>query len=729
MTMSSSSLIGFGLKPKNQMALNQIKNKLPTPMPTLPELGATLADSMSGVTLQSGTAAPNPFSVPDAQDPMAGTFDDDASVLSMGSFGGGLSVGGTSMASGSTNFSKKTQWLTHATKVLRFYGFTTESIQNSNLESERVRRVTILYYLEDDSVKVFEPKIENSGLVGGTVVKRGKHTNTKADPPRDFIPEDFFIGSDVLVNGRMYHICDCDQFTRDNMPDMEMPEEVPSDKFTKSREFRVPTGELISPRVEEAADLMRPRAPDEPDVLEYTAVWEDTSEYGSTKQFKIVFYLEDGSVQLKIATGELKRGRQMFETTVSRQRVLRTVIGSGSLNKLGNNTGGLLASDEFLSIQDFKVGSEVNFQNRPLRLVGCNKATQEWWAARGFDFALTPEYVPPPAAQKARNPQMIEEQEMKAEKLNFFRRQAALATKTLRFAAKDVDGTYTLGIPRSFTVIYHLDDDSMTVIVNSPPNTGMPNGLFLKRMKHLNPETGDYFETGDMRIGSRVNLPTAQLEVIEMDVFTEKFLNGEFEGNSDVEAAFAKLKEKIQQSRYDIHDMFLVGDRDRDGVLTSQDFRALVDRVFGTGTLANNEIFELFRTFDRNDSGQISYNEFVETVLDEDAWNYVHHPSNEVMDPEGIDTYVNKLWSRQMDGKKEKAVERSMKQLTQFVYQMGDVKINEMFRYFDTDGSGTVSAEEFQHVLKERIFMNDNDIAIIMEKIYPRGPVYSPLPA
>lgn len=56
-------------------------------------------------------------------------------------------------------------WLwCRALQVLRFYGYFQEAVTESNIENHRVRRVVLMYYLEDDSVQVTEPKQDNSGI-------------------------------------------------------------------------------------------------------------------------------------------------------------------------------------------------------------------------------------------------------------------------------------------------------------------------------------------------------------------------------------------------------------------------------------------------------------------------------------------------------------------------------------------------------------------------------------
>jgi len=51
--------------------------------------------------------------------------------------------------------------------VLCYSGFFKESVVESKTESYRIRKVTIYYYLEDNSVQIIEPKMMNSGIPQG----------------------------------------------------------------------------------------------------------------------------------------------------------------------------------------------------------------------------------------------------------------------------------------------------------------------------------------------------------------------------------------------------------------------------------------------------------------------------------------------------------------------------------------------------------------------------------
>lgn len=53
------------------------------------------------------------------------------------------------------------------TQVLKFDAWYQQTVNESQLEHYRVRHVSMYYYLEDDSIAVNEPQVENSGLPQG----------------------------------------------------------------------------------------------------------------------------------------------------------------------------------------------------------------------------------------------------------------------------------------------------------------------------------------------------------------------------------------------------------------------------------------------------------------------------------------------------------------------------------------------------------------------------------
>lgn len=100
-------------------------------------------------------------------------------------------------------------WVKLDKQVLRFYGYFKESVVESRFENYRIRKMIILYHLEDHSIMISEPKQENSGTPQGVFLKR--QMILKQDGSGlPMLPSDFRIGLDVGILGRSIRINDCD---------------------------------------------------------------------------------------------------------------------------------------------------------------------------------------------------------------------------------------------------------------------------------------------------------------------------------------------------------------------------------------------------------------------------------------------------------------------------------------------------------------------------------------
>lgn len=75
------------------------------------------------------------------------------------------------------------------------------------------RRFIITFYLNDDTVMVYEPQQRNSGIVSGKFLEKMKYKNPRNDL-KFFEPADFIIGRDVVINSYDFHITGCDLRTR-----------------------------------------------------------------------------------------------------------------------------------------------------------------------------------------------------------------------------------------------------------------------------------------------------------------------------------------------------------------------------------------------------------------------------------------------------------------------------------------------------------------------------------
>ena len=104
------------------------------------------------------------------------------------------------------------KWISQDKKVLSFEAYFKETVYESRLEHYRVRRCVIQYFLEDDTIKISEPREENSGMPQGNFLKRGKVVQEGIGG--GFVTwRDLKIPGDLSLYGRVFRVTKCDDFT------------------------------------------------------------------------------------------------------------------------------------------------------------------------------------------------------------------------------------------------------------------------------------------------------------------------------------------------------------------------------------------------------------------------------------------------------------------------------------------------------------------------------------
>lgn len=93
---------------------------------------------------------------------------------------------------------------------MRFDAYFKQTVHESQ-EQYQLRRVRILFFLEDDSIVVIEPPVENSGIPQGVLIKRQKLPKSSTEY---FGVRDFNLATNVTFYSKTFRIVDCDNFTR-----------------------------------------------------------------------------------------------------------------------------------------------------------------------------------------------------------------------------------------------------------------------------------------------------------------------------------------------------------------------------------------------------------------------------------------------------------------------------------------------------------------------------------
>lgn len=180
-------------------------------------------------------------------------------------------------------------------------------------ENFRSRKCRINYYLEDDTIVIFESKIENSGIPQGIFLKRHK-LPFPDDQTKYYTWKDLNVGMNFNVYQRVFRIVDCDEFTRrfyqNEGHHLNAPEGYPEDLFAHTRAMinfkqTPPDQAEMKNYIEVQLKGGRPNKRlesflnNDRKVLSFNILWEDKSFDGGDKYFVLGYYLSDGCVEVK----------------------------------------------------------------------------------------------------------------------------------------------------------------------------------------------------------------------------------------------------------------------------------------------------------------------------------------------------------------------------------------------------------------------------------------------
>jgi len=130
------------------------------------------------------------------------------------------------------------KWLKYDRQVLCFNAYFQEPVVEDANENFRMRKCIIYYYLDDDTIHIIEPRIENSGIPQGIFLKRHKLPFPE-DQSKYYTWRDLNVGINLNVYLRVFRIVDCDDFTRrfysNEGVSLNAAEGYPTDLFAHTR--------------------------------------------------------------------------------------------------------------------------------------------------------------------------------------------------------------------------------------------------------------------------------------------------------------------------------------------------------------------------------------------------------------------------------------------------------------------------------------------------------------
>eukprot|EP00746_Dinoflagellata_sp_MGD_P074116 gnl/MRDRNA2_/MRDRNA2_29981_c0_seq1.p1 gnl/MRDRNA2_/MRDRNA2_29981_c0~~gnl/MRDRNA2_/MRDRNA2_29981_c0_seq1.p1 ORF type:complete len:762 (+),score=175.42 gnl/MRDRNA2_/MRDRNA2_29981_c0_seq1:63-2288(+) len=519
--------------------------------------------------------------------------------------------------------------------VLRFYGFFKEAVVETNLENYRVRKCVILYYLEDDTCQVNEPRQDNSGIPQGNLIRRHR----LPAPEGGYVkPEDLRIGGDLPIYGKIIRLTDCDNFTREyfNSIGLEQPGgvHIEDDPFHETRsdmKVKAAAQERTYEKLYREVMLggghinenMQQFMENDRKVCRFFAVLDDmaTAQY-ERRPFTILFFLADHTVEIR-EQYPLNCGRDNFPIFFRRGKLRK-----GSVKALGPQDQ-LPKAEELVQSSDLYVGAEVSLVDTKFFIYDADDFTRLYYKqvlghelADKMDVRLPERAVPRPPTPPYTGYGSWDDSMSSVLHLipkvpkKDFHKLYNNDGKILRFTGKFTNPKPE-DVERRFVFNFHLFDDTLSI--HEPPqrNLGIVTGKFLEKGVHLNQKTGRLFEPADLLPGNTVKVFNHEFEITDMDEYTRKFITQDGSGQTvDLQAVLEKVREGMRQQFPHVRDIFRRFDGDHNGVITLQEFKQALQK-FGF-MLGEEEVLVLMRHFDKRQDGQITYNEFCDVVLDED---------------------------------------------------------------------------------------------------------------
>jgi len=438
-------------------------------------------------------------------------------------------------------------WLKHDKQVLRFYAFFQESISERPDENSRYRQCAIMYFMEDGTMRIGEPRQENSGIPQGSFLKR--HRVEKEDKSGYLGPGDFRVGEDVFIYGRKFHITGADRFTRwffdENGIDLGPDEAVVEDQWEKNYKFSKTAekgGLAVSRNVVEAkfqnAYALGIPPPgrkflqfleNDRKVLRFYAFWDDPSLYGARTYFKCHFFLADNTFEVNECHTR-NSGRDDYPNFFKRAPLMKA-------NSVKCYPGMLEPDPVPYTPEDLIVGTSFSVWGRVCWIYDCDDFTQNFYKeyleidqkANVINVETPPlkhtALAPPPhigpgtTEDSLINVQMIRPKPPKQD----LERMMKLTGEVLRFECKMVTGQPEDEIRRLIILYYPMDHEVMVVELQAR-NSGFTGGKFCRKCRMVNPDTGVYFKVTDFAVGRHVTIKSHPLVVIRADEHCLQYL-------------------------------------------------------------------------------------------------------------------------------------------------------------------------------------------------------------
>ncbi|XP_070844225.1 EF-hand domain-containing protein 1 [Chaetodon trifascialis] len=424
-------------------------------------------------------------------------------------------------------------------KVLRFNAYFEENILYSPDEDCRMRPVVIYYYLEDDSMCIIEPMVENSGIPQGKRLKRQRLP--KNERGEHYLWKDLNVGMDLKVYGVKYRITQCDAFTKEFLERegiiVNDPEPMPVDPYTKHHKNPPPVYTTPSGLNPTHQFLTMDRK-----VLHFFAMWDDTdSLFGDIRRVTIQYFLANDTVEIR-EVHEPNSGRDPFPVLMRRQKLPKKIKPQYETFPSSVLEVSAEEVDEYYSPKDFQLGQTMKLMGRRFLLYNCDDFTKEYYQQNHPDMEMKPIEVP-------KKTDMFLKREKEVPPYNGFgsledslqnclslipeppkknlRKMLENSHVVLRYTAR-LDSQNPLDEGRHFILSYFLANDMISIFEKATRNSGILGGRFLEKTRVPKPgstvDNPEFYSPADFAIGATVEVFSHRFVLTDADRYVLTYL-------------------------------------------------------------------------------------------------------------------------------------------------------------------------------------------------------------
>ncbi|KAL1497141.1 hypothetical protein ABEB36_008147 [Hypothenemus hampei] len=489
-------------------------------------------------------------------------------------------------------------WIMFDKQILSFDGFFQETLQEVRGSPFQVRNVKIYYFLEDGTIQVVEPKVENSGINQGTLISRQRIRFPVPMDDNFYDLIDFNIGKEVELYGRVFKITNCDKFTRTflNRCGISVPDPIigPEDPYLELRSHDKDACQPKKPNRNK--DSLGKFLENDRKVLHFKAYWDDQmTEYGYLHSLQLRYYLADDTIEIKELQSESggepgflflkraklpKRYKELPPVGSNANYTVLNVLGSALSNRryIVDPLDCGRENIEYYGERDLSIGGVINCYGRKLVLTDCDAFTKEYYAAKyGIsEFNSLPEptqnketvYIAKPRERElppwngfgtyedsAQNCITVEPKapNKNLKKFLLYDR-VGLDSHILRFKAKMVS-KIPENCTRNFIISYYLTDDTIAVFEIGSRNSGFGTSTFASRAEVQLPGQKIYvskhplcYTSEHMYIGATLIINGFTFVLTNADEYALRYMElncGQFP-KANLKAIMDKVREKLR---------------------------------------------------------------------------------------------------------------------------------------------------------------------------------------